>query len=137
MNSSRHIYIWALRRVFIIFIEIFDLEEPIDNFYLTLPEPEQSVLLFLHQFLIANMQLQTARKFNTPFYYHHGKWFCYLDYQKKKRSIHLSFVKGNVISHPKLLSEGRKQMKIYKIPLEKDLDIDELTEIISLLKSLY
>ncbi len=113
------------------------MEEPIENFFLSLQEPEHSTLLFLHQFLVADMQLQTSRKFNTPFYYHQGKWFAFLDYHKKKRSIHISFVKGMMVSHPKLLSEGRKKMKIYKINPEINIDVNELSEIISLLKSEY
>lgn len=113
------------------------MEEPIDNFFLSLPEPEQSVLFFLHRFLFQDMQLQTARKFNTPFYYYQGKWFAFLDYHKKKRSIHISFVKGNQISHPKLISEGRKQMRIYKILPEKDIDTNELQKICEELKKVY
>mgnify|MGYP000843987455 CR=1 FL=1 len=113
------------------------MEEPIDNFYLTLPNPEQSTLLFLNQFLIEEIHLTMTRKFNTPFYYYNGKWFCYLDYNKKKRSIHISFVKGHQVSHPKLLSEGRKQMKIYKIVPEKDIDINQLNEIVTLFKKCY
>ena len=113
------------------------MEDLIDNYYLSLPEPEQSVLLFLHQFFVNDMMLQHQRKFNTPFYYLDGKWFSFLDYNPKKRSIHISFVKGNEVSHPKLLSEGRKQMKIYKINPEKDIDINELKEVVSLLKKFY
>ncbi len=113
------------------------MEDLIDNYYLSLPEPEQSVLLFLHQFLANDKMLQHQRKFNTPFYYLNGKWFCFIDYHKKKRTIHISFVKGNQVSHPKLLSEGRKQMKIYKINPEKDIDINEFREVVSLFKKLY
>ncbi len=113
------------------------MEDLIDNYYLSLPEPEQSVLLFLHHFFVYDMMLQHQRKFNTPFYYLNGKWFCFIDYHPKKRSIHISFVKGNQVSHPKLLSEGRKQMKIYKVAPEKDIDINELKEIVALLKKCY
>ena len=113
------------------------MEDQIDNYYLTLPEPEQSALLFLHNFLMNEMDLQSKRKFNTPFYYYHGKWFCYLDYNKNKRSIHISFVKGNTVSNPKLLSEDRKQMKIYKILPKKNINTKELTTICKALKKAY
>ena len=111
--------------------------EPIDNFFLTLLEPEQSALLFLHQFLVEEMQLQTDRKFNTPFYYFQEKWFGYLNYDPKKRDIYISFVKGNEVMHPKLVSEGRKKMKIYRIVPEKDINTKELREIVVLLKKAY
>jgi hypothetical protein len=113
------------------------LEDLIDNYYLSLPEPEQSVLLFLHQFFVNDMMLQHQRTFNTPFYYLDGKWFSFIDYNPKKRSIHISFVKGNEVSHPNLLSEGRKQMKIYKINPEKDIDIEELVTVCNKLKKVY
>lgn len=113
------------------------MEDLIDNYYLSLPEPEQSVLLFLHQFFVNDMMLQHQRKFNTPFYYLDGKWFSFIDYNPKKRSIHISFIKGNQVSYPELLSEGRKQMKIYKIVPEKDIDINALKEIVALLKKCY
>ena len=113
------------------------MEDKIENYFLSLPEPEQSVLLFLHLFFSKEVMLSHKRKFNTPFYYYNGKWFCYLDYNKVTRSIHVSFVKGNQVSHPKLLSEGRKQMKIYRVNLEKDINVKELAEIITLLKKRY
>jgi hypothetical protein len=113
------------------------LEEPIDNYFLSLPEPEQSTLLFLHQFLMNEVDLQYKRKFNTPFYYYNGKWFCFIDYHPKKRSIHISFVKGYQVSHPKLLAEGRKQMKIYNIFPEKDIQTKELQAICEELKKVY
>ncbi|MES2512522.1 MAG: DUF1801 domain-containing protein [Bacteroidota bacterium] len=113
------------------------MEEHIDNYFLSLPEPEQSTLLFLHSFLNTEIALEYKRKFNTPFYYYNGKWFCFVDYNPRKRTIHISFVKGNKVTHPKLLSEGRKQMKIYKIDPLKDVDTLELQKIIALLKQEY
>lgn len=113
------------------------MEDHIDNYFLTLPEPEQSALLFLHQFFINEIGLQYKRKFNTPFYYYNGKWFSFIDYHTKKRSIHISFVKGNTVTHSKLLSEGRKQMKIYKIVPEKNINTKELIMICNALKKLY
>ena len=113
------------------------MEEQIDNYFLTLPEPDKSALLFLNQFLMNEIGLQSKRKFNTPFYYFNGKWFCYLDYNKKKRSIHISFVKGGMLNHVKLFSEGRKQMKIYKVLPEKNINTKELTKICKALKNFY
>jgi hypothetical protein len=112
-------------------------QEHIDNYFLSLPEPEQSALLFLHQFLIKDSGLECQRKFNTPFYYHNGKWFCFISYDPKKRSIYISFVKGNKVSHPKLFSEGRKRMKIYKVDPDEDIHTKELQNIIALLKKEY
>ncbi|MES2762671.1 MAG: hypothetical protein V4677_10700 [Bacteroidota bacterium] len=113
------------------------MQDHIDNYFLSLPEPEQSVLLFLHRFLMNEVNLQYERKFNTPFYYHNGKWFCFISYDPKKRDIYISFVKGYKVLHPKLLSEGRKQQKIYKIISEKDINTKELITICKSLKKIY
>lgn len=113
------------------------MEDQIDNYFLSLPEPEQSALLFLHDFLMKDTNLQFKRKFNTPFYYYNGKWFCFISYDGKKRDIYISFVKGNQVTHPKLHSEGRKQMKIYKIFPEKNINIKELRKICDELKKHY
>ena len=108
-----------------------------DNYFLTLTEPSQSALLFLRQFFMVEMGLTEAWKFNTPFYYYKNKWFCYLIYIKKKDETYISFVKGNKIEFPNLLSEGRKQMKIYKINPSENINKSELNEIVTQLKKFY
>jgi len=48
---------------------------------------------------------------------------CYISYQKKQKTIYLGFVHGHHLKHKKLLSEGRKQIKVYYLNPDKDLDI--------------
>jgi hypothetical protein len=113
------------------------LQNQTDNYFLTLPEPSQSALLYLRQFFMNEMGLTEAWKFNTPFYYYKNKWFCYLIYIKKKDETYISFVLGNKIEFPNLVSEGRKKMKIYKINPNENINTLELKEIVSLLKNFY
>jgi hypothetical protein len=113
------------------------LQNQTDNYFLTLPEPSQSALLYLRQFFINEMGLTEAWKFNTPFYYYKNKWFCYLIYIKKKDETYISFVLGNKIEFPDLVSEGRKQMKIYKINPNENIKKSELKKIVALLKKFY
>jgi hypothetical protein len=114
------------------------MEQSLDAFFLKIPEPQQSTLLFLRQFFMTEMELQENWKFNTPFYYYKGKWFCYLSYSaKRKHEIYVGFVKGYKVSHQKLLAEGRKQIKVYRIQPDKDINIKELSKITSLLKKTY
>lgn len=54
-----------------------------------------------------------------------------------KEETYISFVLGNKIESPNLLSEGRKQMKIYKINPNENINILELKEIVSSLKNFY
>lgn len=114
------------------------MEKFLDNFFLTIEEPHQSALLFLRQFFISEMALQENWKFNTPFYYYQGKWFCYLSYSKKRHhEIYIGFVKGRLVNHPNLLAEGRKQIKVYRINAEKDINKNELVKLTNLLKAHY
>ena len=108
-----------------------------DHFFLSMPEPEQSAFLFLRHFFTNEMNLPESLKFNTPFYYYKNKWFCYLSYGKKEKDIYIGFVKGYKVNHPKLVAEGRKQVKIYKIFPEKDINAKELTTICKLLMKVY
>lgn len=110
------------------------MQGPIDNFFCTLPEPYQSTLFFLKTNLIAQ-GLTEERKWNTPFYYYKNKWFAFISYNPKNHEIYISFVKGFKVKHPKLLSEGRKQQKIYRINPHEDINAKELIEIIELLKN--
>lgn len=112
------------------------MENSIDNFFITLQEPYQSVLFFLKNFLL-EQNLTEERKWNTPFYYYNKKWFAFISYNPKNHEIYISFVKGFKVKHDKLLSEGRKQQKIYRINASEDIDTKELTEIINKLKTVY
>ena len=108
------------------------------TFFLNVEEPYQSTLLYLRQFFTSQMELEENWKFNTPFYYYNGKWFAYLSYSKKRHhEIYIGFVKGYKVSHPKLLAEGRKQIKVYRINTEKDINAKELKKITKMLKTQY
>jgi len=113
------------------------LESHADNYFITLPEPSQSALLYLRQFFMDEMGLTEAWKFNTPFYYYKNKWFCYLIYIEKKDETYISFVLGNKIEFANLVSEGRKQMKIYRINPNENINKSDLKEIVALLKKFY
>lgn len=108
-----------------------------DNYFLTVPEPSQSALLYLRQFFINEMGLTETWKFNTPFYYYKNKWFCYLSYNKKKDDTYIGFVWGIKIDYPNLVSEGRKQIKIYKINPTENIKEKDLRKIVQLLKEFY
>ena len=110
----------------------------LDDFFLKIPEPQRSEFLFLRRFLQEESELSEAWKFNTPFYYLKGKWFAFISYNAKKdHELYISFVRGHLISHPTLLSEGRKKQKIYRIASGEDIDITALKEITALLKACY
>lgn len=83
------------------------------------------------------MGLTESWKNHTPFYYYHKKWFAFISYNPKNYEIYISFVKGGQIEHSNLISEGRKQMKIYYIDPHENIDTEELKTIVDKLKTLY
>lgn len=109
-----------------------------DNFFATIPEPQRSTFLFLRQFLSSEQRLREAWKFHTPFYYHQGKWFAFISYNpQKEHELYIAFVRGSQISHPALLSEGRKVQRIFRVKPDQDIDVDSLRTICRQLKMLY
>lgn len=114
------------------------MEEPLHDFFLKIPEPQRSEFLFLRRFFMEDAGLDEAWKFHTPFYYFKGKWFAFISYNPKKaHELYISFVLGSRISHPYLVSEGRKQQRIYRISPGEDIDVAALTKMTDLLKAFY
>jgi hypothetical protein len=108
-------------------------QEKIDNYFLSLQEPERSCLLFLHSFLLTySTDISTKRSFNTPFYYYKGKSICFISYHPETKVIYISFTNGFLIDHPDLVSEGRKKQKILYIDPSKDIDVESLSRILEL-----
>jgi len=112
--------------------------EQIDNYFFSLPEPEQSCLLFLRRFILDHSdKITESRKFNTPFYYYNKKWLGFISYDPKTRIIYIAFTKGYLIEHPKLVSEGRKQQKIIYIDPKKDVNVKSLKKILRIACDLH
>lgn len=107
------------------------------NYFSTLPEPYCSALTFIREFLIDEAGLTEKWKSHTPFFYFKGKWFAFLSYDPKSNDIYISFVKGSAINHPGLISNGRKQHRIYPVNPAADINKQELLQIINALKNLY
>ena len=106
-------------------------QSSVDNYFITLAEPERSCLLFLRQFILDfSNSITEKRKFNTPFYYVNTKWMSFLSFDPKTKEIYISFVDGFKMQHPQLVSEGRKKMKIFRIDAHKDVDVKSLKEIL-------
>jgi hypothetical protein len=106
---------------------------PVDSYFNTLEEPCRSCLLYLRKLILDfSPDVIERRKNNTPFYYFKNRWFAFISYHPKTKEIFISFVHGNRIVHPKLVSEGRKQMKIFRVDPEKDIDVKNLKAVLKL-----
>ncbi|MDP1801044.1 MAG: DUF1801 domain-containing protein [Bacteroidota bacterium] len=110
----------------------------LDNYYFSQAEPQQSCLLFLRNFLLSySPQIKEQWKYTTAFFTYKKKLFCYFSISKKSRALYIGFVDGNKINHKKLVAEGRKQIRVFYIDPNKDIDIKNLNEILNLAIKLY
>ena len=109
---------------------------PLENHFLKQPEPQQSCMLYLRKWLLAQ-GLEEQYKYMTAMYYFKDKAFCYLTTAGKEKKLYLGFIKGHLLKHPKLEKEGRKQIKVIYLTPEKDLPIKTLSEIVKKAKKLY
>jgi hypothetical protein len=104
-----------------------------DNFFLSLTEPDKSCLLFLRDYMLGfSDEITESWKNHTPFYYYRKKWMAFISYDTRTRIIYISFTDGCSMHHRKLLSEGRKRMKIFYVKAEEDIDIESLNKIMKM-----
>ncbi len=110
----------------------------LDNYYFSKPEPEQSCLLFLRHFLLDySSHIEEHWKYTTAFFTYKKKLFCYFSISKKTNKLYIGFVDGNKIKHKKLVEEGRKQIRVFYIDPNKDVDIKNLKDILKIAVKLY
>ena len=94
----------------------------IDNYFLQQHEPIKSYLLALRAFILTyDDGITEAWRYKMPFYFYHGRRFCYLCVHKKYHQPYLGLVEGKKIIHPSLIAEGRARMKIMLFDPEKDM----------------
>lgn len=86
----------------------------VEDYIYEFEEPQQEILLHLHQLLTLEFGLKENIRFKIPFY-DHINWVCYLrpfSCPKNKTGISLSFVKGNFLSDPNNLLKSRKRKRV-------------------------
>lgn len=111
---------------------------PIDNWFLQQEEPHKSCLQFLRAHILAQDKNITEEwKYSMPFYYLHGKMFCYLWMHKKYLQPYIGIVEGHQINHPDLLIEKRARMKILLIDPVKDIPVKKINGILKEMIKLY
>jgi len=111
---------------------------PIDEYFLSQPEPSKSCLLYLRDFLINfHPDITEEWKYKLPFYYFKGKMFCYLWTHKKYKQPYIGIMEGRKINHPDLLQEDRSQVKILLVNPEATLPIKKINSILKEALSFY
>jgi len=109
------------------------MQNSVDHYFNSLDEPYRSCLLYLRAFILNfSDRITEQRKNNTPFYYCDKKWLCFISYHPETKEIYISFVNGYKMDHPKLVSEGRKQQKIFRVDPARDIDEKSLVAILKI-----
>jgi hypothetical protein len=102
----------------------------LERFYFSHDEPLRSCLLALREIILQHdNEIMEAWKYGAPFFCFRKKNLCYLLTQKKTREPYIGFVDGRRIEHPKLIDEGRSQVKIFVINPHKDIPVGTITSI--------
>lgn len=96
----------------------------IDNYFLNQEEPVKGTLLFLRDYILSyHGAITEVWHYRMPFYFFHGKRFCYLWVQQKTGLPYIGIVDGKLIDHPDLIQEDRSRMKILLIDPKKDIPL--------------
>jgi len=74
------------------------------------PEPNQSILLHLHELIISEAEITGKIRYKVPFYYCHS-WFCYLN-PVKPQGIELNFIRANEMSNANGLLDFRGRAQV-------------------------
>ena len=104
---------------------------PAENYILKQAEPFQSILLQLQVIVESTLpKLDLKYKYKIPFYYLHGKPFCYFNVTKKY--VDVGIVKGtqNQIYIEKLITEKRKKMVSLRYYNIDDIEVDVLISVL-------
>lgn len=109
---------------------------PIEEYFFRIPEPEQTMLLFLRKKILSSDDLISETfSFQLPFLKYKKKMLCFFYYSKKHQKHYLSFYHGDRLNHPLLLSESRKKFKILLLDPEEDLPLELIFELLEEVKS--
>ena len=99
--------------------------------YITQLENEQKeIMLYFHELLAHQLELEGKIRFKIPFYYHKS-WICYLN-PIKNDTVELAFLLGKELSNQQGLLEtkDRKQVAGITFSNEKEIPKDQVYEII-------
>lgn len=89
------------------------------------PPEYAEIMLFLRKHLTSfDKNIMETFKYMTLYYEYKGKGICYM--HLKDDYVYLGFTGGNKLKHPKLVSEGRKYIKIFKCFINENIDVKSL-----------
>ncbi len=110
----------------------------VDNYYLTIKEPNRSCLLALRNIILTqDKNITESIKWGIPCFSYRKKMFCFLMVNKKSDQPYILFVEGNFLNHPELEKGNRKRMKIFNVNPNKDIPVDTIKLLLNDALNLY
>ena len=106
---------------------------PAENYILQQDEPFKSILLHLQVIIEHRFDaLELKYKYRIPFYYLHGKPFCYLNVPKNKGYVEVGFwASAHLSKHNEhLVTAGRKVVKSFRYKSLKAIDQQVLMDVL-------
>jgi len=109
-----------------------------NHFYLNKTEPNKSCLLALRSVILAqDGDVTETQKYGMPCFCYKKKAFCYLWIDKKTDEPYILLVEGKYLTHPRLVQDDRKRMKIFSVNPKKDLPVKTIVSILQAALALY
>ncbi len=106
--------------------------DAVSLFILDQEEPQQEVLAFLHDLIVAQFpELEAKIRYKIPFYYRKS-WICYLN-PTKGGKVEFAFIRGNELSNEQGLLDfrGRKQVGGITIGSVSEIPVEPLLEVLA------
>ena len=110
----------------------------LERYYEKLKPANRECLLALRDLILElNNDIKPACKYGAPFFYFKGIMLCYFWIEQKTGIPYIGFNKGYLVDHPELEVGNRKQIKILKIDVNRDLPVKTFQKILTTLLEYY
>lgn len=98
--------------------------------YIETQKPEiQAILKPLRAMILkASPKMQEKLNYGVPFYYYHGRWFCYVCFIKSRKQVELSFINGQELSNEQGILEFYGRQSTASVVFRNREDVDKQRE---------
>lgn len=104
--------------------------QKLDDFYDQHEEPLKSCLQALRTIILTyNSHISERWYYRLPCFFHNGKMFCYLWFDRKTQQPYIALYPGKKLTHKALVAGNRTQSKILMVDSQQDLPIRTIREV--------
>jgi hypothetical protein len=83
---------------------------PVETYILDQPEPQQSIMQYLHELIMGHTGMRASIRYKIPFY-DRKSWICYLN-PTKDDGVELAFTRANELSNEQGLLNFRERKQV-------------------------